>query len=114
MKNKLFSVFRVQTNQNRTLTCMHRYKRDLTPLREGFAAWNDKTPYKNTFTDYGSSILGKEFSAEFLKLQGGLKCQSTRSSSTKMATFSVFNEAPKRHYSEPLLGRATMSPGHPK
>jgi hypothetical protein len=37
---------------NNFTTSLHYYKRNLTPVKEGFALCNEKTPYKSNFDHY--------------------------------------------------------------
>ena len=79
---KLFSIFRSRQytdpttkDEEKYLTSMHYYKRDLTPVKEIFASCNERTPYRSNFHDYEGSLISQGFKDELLKGLGeGVKC----------------------------------------
>ena len=50
-------------DEGKFTSCMHFYKRDLTPVKENFAAINPKTPYRQSFENYDINVLTKDFKA---------------------------------------------------
>ena len=76
-------------------SCMHFYKRDLTPVKENFASINPKTPYRQSFENYDINVLTKDFKAGLQSSLGsGVKCQSNAGSDKRITTFSATTETP--------------------
>jgi len=62
-------------DEGKFTSCMHFYKRDLTPVKENFTLINHKTPYRNSFEHYDINALGKNFIESLITSMGsGVKC----------------------------------------
>lgn len=56
-------------------SCIHYYKRDLSPIREMFPTCSIKTPYRQNFSNYEANMMSKDFKSSLLKSMGsGVKC----------------------------------------
>ena len=51
-------------------SCMHCYKRDLSPVKENYPALNPRTPYKQNFQTYELNMMSKNFKSSLLKSMG--------------------------------------------
>jgi len=51
-------------------SCMHCYKRDLSPVKENYPALNPKTPYRQNFQTYELNMMSKNFKSSLLKSMG--------------------------------------------
>ena len=67
------------TGHTKFSSCIHYYKRDLSPVQEAFPHNNNKTPYRQNFSNYEVNMMSKDFKDSLLKSMGGnVKCiQST-------------------------------------
>jgi len=82
-------------DEGKFTSCMHFYKRDLTPVKENFTLINHKTPYRNSFEHYDINALGKNFKESLISSMGsGVKCQSNTGSDKRITTFSATTETP--------------------
>ena len=62
-------------NQTKFSSCIHYYKRDLSPIREAFPQCSIKTPYRQNFSNYELNMMSKDFKSSLLKTMGGsVKC----------------------------------------
>ena len=95
---KLFTIYKQRSfrpiDPNSTKipynTCMHFYKRDLTPIREQFATFSDKLPYTPNFENYEGSLMSKTFKDELINNLGGtIRCQSATSRGLRINTFLI-------------------------
>ena len=56
-------------------SCIHYYKRDLSPIREAFPQSSIKTPYRQNFSNYELNMMSKDFKKTLMKTMGGsVKC----------------------------------------
>ena len=69
-------------------SCMHYYKRDLSPIKEAFTQCNIKTPYRQNFENYGANMMSKDFKSSLLKSLGsGVKCMSSINQNRRLSTY---------------------------
>ena len=69
-------------------SCIHYYKRDLSPVRENFPICNIKTPYRQNFSNYDANMMSKDFKDSLLKSMGGnVKCIQTTDHKRRLSTF---------------------------
>ena len=69
-------------------SCMHYYKRDLSPIKEAFTQCNIKTPYRQNFENYGANMMSKDFKSSLLKSLGsGVKCLSSVNQNRRLSTY---------------------------
>jgi hypothetical protein len=74
-------------------SCMHFYKRDLTPVKENFVQSNLKTPYRQSFEQYDLTQLSKNFKTNLANSMGeGVKCHNSGGGDKRITTFSSTTE----------------------
>ena len=75
-------------------SCIHYYKRDLSPIRETFPQCSIKTPYRQNFSNYELNMMSKDFKSSLLKSMGGnVKCIQSTDQNRRIATYYNENEA---------------------
>ena len=53
-------------NKGKFTTCLHYYKRNLTPVREGLAQINERTPYTANFEKFQGRLISQNFKKEMV------------------------------------------------
>lgn len=76
-KKKLFSVFKVYDYEKKeSVSMMHGYKRNLTPIRENYQFINPNSPYENNFVVYSGNFMNSHFSSQYLNKNQGVEVTS--------------------------------------
>ena len=69
-------------------SCIHYYKRDLSPVREMFPQCSIKTPYRQNFSNYEANMMSKDFKSSLLKSMGsGVKCIQSTDQNRRLSTY---------------------------
>ena len=78
---------------------MHCYKRDLSPIREGFAYCNPVAPYsKLNTTKFNRNIIGNTFNQEILNLNSDIAIRRNK----ELPTFAIIKTKTIDKNNQPL------------
>ena len=91
---RLFSLYKYRVKGSFN-SCMHFYKRDLSPVKEQFPLPLKPSPYSKNFQNYGVNLSTSDFKRTLLKGMGdSVSCITSRSEAHSIQTFTTTNELP--------------------